>query len=76
MLALADLAKTTLLKWVSFDLTYLKIASNEVLVSFILAFCFEVLIFVWSSHCYTHIFRHSVLKIGRMPDNVSVFFYG
>ena len=74
MLALEHFAKTALLEWVSFDLIYLKITANKILVSFLLAFRFQVLSFVSSSLSYTHVFRHSVLKIEKTPENVSAFF--
>ena len=75
MLAIADFGKTTFLEWVLFELPYLKITAKKVLVSFLLAFCFQVLIFESSSRSYTDIFLHSVLKIGRTPKNLSVFLW-
>ena len=53
-----------------FDLIYLKVTANEVLVLFLLAFCFQVLIYVSPSRSYIYIFWHSALKIERAPENV------
>ena len=67
MLATADLAETTLPECVLFDLAYLKIKVNEFLLSFFLAFCFQISTFAsFSLH----------VKNRKNARKCKCFFYG